>query len=217
MTNHDNSFTADGPNVVAFDNGPNFSLGVKVVGKETGVEGRWIPGGTFSKTYGFGVRGYGPTGVEGNSLDDEIGAGPGVGVVGNGYVGVAGNGRHGGPGGRFKAGRTGDGEPGPAIELVPAMVPQRYVTTYQAAPEELGGYRAFRDVVIGLPYEGRVGQLLTLVFEPNGEESTLPPFADVTLWLCVASNGGTSENSQHSSYWRQVLLGSPVRGEVAHR
>lgn len=215
MTNHDNSFTADGPNVYAFDNGPNFSVGVNVVGKEAGVVGRWIPGGTVPPTEGFGVRGYGQTGVEGTSLDEEIGRGPGVGVVGKGYVGVAGKGRSGGPGGRFEAESTMHGQPGPPIELVAAKVPQRDVTTYPAAPEELGGHRASRSTVIGLPYEGTVGQLLTLDIQPDdGEENPLPTFAGVTLWLCVAAQREASENARFPSIWRQVLLGSPVSGEL---
>jgi hypothetical protein len=97
-------------------------------------------------------------------------------------------------------------------------VAERQLTTYQAAPEELGGYRESRDVVIGLPYAGQVGQLLTLVFEPEDTENdTLPALSRVTLWLCVEPNGGITENAQHCSYWRQVLLGSPVRGPVFHR
>ncbi|MBO3745993.1 hypothetical protein J5X84_07940 [Streptosporangiaceae bacterium NEAU-GS5] len=223
MTTHDNSFTADGPNVVAFDNGPNFTVGVRVVGQELGVHGRCIGpapeegadpftqpirAGVWGEGFNNpGVLGTGPIGVEG------IGDSGGIGVHAEGYTGLEARGTD-GPGGRFRADPDRHSHrPRAQVEIVPTRVPGGGVYSYTASPQEWGGLRVRRNIVSDLPFEGQVGELLLITLEDADLPEPLTGPGATSLWLCVQPHRLQPDGSYAAAKWRQVLLGSVMQGD----
>jgi hypothetical protein len=170
----------------------------------------------------LGVRGAGPTGVEGNGeREGVLGNGP-IGVHGNGEdAGVLGVGQSNAPGGRFKS------QPfrGAQINLLPHSAGTS-ATTYDVKPKQ------FINPSSQLPKRGNLGDLwvstsknqdavpegpapLIATTGPSGpefhegaREGEVQP--QCHLWLCVRASG-----SGRNARWSQVLLGGAFEGRHA--